>query len=118
VLLRGCLQRGAAITGCRKLAGNRRAALYKPIKPKGLHTTFVTPFLCIAGPFILLCNSESLLSKPVLKPMQALDSYMETMDPNRKLIVITYVGVWVKVPLFVSASACLEASPASVLANH
>ncbi len=31
--------------------------------------------------------------------MQALDSYMETMDPNRKLIVITYVGVWVKVLL-------------------
>ena len=27
---------------------------------------------------------------------------MEAMDPNRKLIVITYVGVWVKVPLFAS----------------
>ena len=28
---------------------------------------------------------------------QALDSYMATMDPTRKLVVVTYVGVWVKV---------------------
>ena len=28
---------------------------------------------------------------------QALDSYMATMDPSRKLLVVSYVGVWVKV---------------------
>ena len=49
--------------------------------------------------------SKGRIMKDVPAPVQALDSYMETMDPTRKLVVITYVGVWVKVLLLTPAPA-------------